>query len=98
LDVKSCSIKITIDILQNQKKNKKQKITIDKIDNYMKQIDSIVDLDLKQETKETLNELANKIGNISFERMNSPEDYKIPKLFYGIEDIVVLQQEVDYNY
>ena len=66
-------------------------ITIDKIDNNVKQISSIVDLDLKQETKETLNELANKIGNISFERMNSPGDHKIPRLFYGTEDIMVLQ-------
>jgi hypothetical protein len=64
----------------------------------VKQISSIVDLDLKQETKETLNELANKIGTISFEGMNSPGDHKIPRLFYGTEDIMVLQQEVDYNY
>jgi hypothetical protein len=74
------------------------KITIDKIDNNMKQISSIVDLYLKQETKETLSELANKIGNISFEGMNSPRDHKIPRLFDGTEDIMVLQQEVDYNY
>jgi hypothetical protein len=73
-------------------------IRIDKIDNNVKQISSIVDLDLKQETKETLNELANKIGTISFEGMNSPGDHIIPRLFYGTEDIMVLQQEVDYNY
>ena len=45
-----------------------------------------------------MNELANKIGNISFEGMNNPGDHKIPRLFYGTEDVMVLQQEVDYNY
>jgi hypothetical protein len=74
------------------------KITIDKIDNNVKEISSIVDLDLKQETKETLNELANKIGTISFEGMNSLGDHKLLRLFYGTEEIMVLQQEVDYNY
>jgi hypothetical protein len=73
-------------------------ITVDKIDNNIKQINSIVDLDLKQETKETLNELANKIGSIAFEGMNSLGDHKIPRLFYGTEDIMVFKEEVDYNH
>jgi hypothetical protein len=68
-------------------------ITVDKIDNNIKQISSIVDLDLKQETKETLNELANKIGSIAFEGMNSLGDHKIPRLFYGTEDIMVFKEK-----
>ncbi len=30
--------------------------------------------------------------------MNSRGDNKIPRLFYGTEGIMVLHQEVDYNY
>ena len=51
-----------------------------------------------RKTKETLNELANKIGNIAFEGMNSLGDHKIPRLFYGIKDIMVFKEEVDYNH
>ena len=50
-------------------------ITIDKIDNNVKQISTIVDLDLKQETKEVMNSLIDKIEN-----MNSRDDNKIPRL------------------
>ena len=45
-----------------------------------------------------MNELANKIRSITFEGMNSPGNHKIPKLFYGTKDIMVFQQEVDYNH
>lgn len=54
--------------------------------------------DLKQETKETLDDLTNKIENITYDGMNSQGDKKIPLLFCGREDIMILQQEVNYNY
>jgi hypothetical protein len=55
-------------------------ITIDKIDNNVKQISTIVDLDLKQETKEVMNSLIDKIENITLDGMNSRGDNKIPRL------------------
>ena len=55
-------------------------ITIDKIDNNVKQISTIVDLDLKQETKEVMNSLIDKIENITLDGMNSRDDNKIPRL------------------
>ena len=55
-------------------------ITIDKIDNNVKQISTIVDLDLKQETKEVINSLIDKIENITLDGMNSRDDNKIPRL------------------
>jgi hypothetical protein len=47
---------------------------------------------------ETFNELVNKIENIEFSEMNSPGNNKISRLFYGTEDRMVLQKEVDYNH
>lgn len=43
---------------------------------------------------EALNNLVDKIENITVDRMNSRDNDKILRLFYRIEDIMVLQQEV----
>jgi hypothetical protein len=57
----------------------------------------MVNLDIKQETKETLNDLINKIENIMYDGMNTGNN-KIPQLFMVLDlDIMVIQQEVEYN-
>ena len=43
---------------------------------------------------EALNNLVDKIENITVDRMNSRDNDKILRLFYRFEDIMVLQQEV----
>ena len=43
---------------------------------------------------EAINNLVDKIENITVDRMNSRDNDKILRLFYRIEDIMVLQQEV----
>ncbi len=42
--------------------------------------------------------MVDKIENITVDRMNSRDNDKILRLFYRIENIMVLQQEVNYNY
>ena len=55
---------------------------------------SIINIDLNKEAKNQINNLVTKLETISFinnDGMNSPGDSDIPRLFYGTEDIMVLQ-------
>ena len=55
---------------------------------------SIINIDFNKEAKNQINNLVTKLETISFinnDGMNSPGDSDILRLFYGTEDIMVLQ-------
>jgi hypothetical protein len=66
-----------------------------KIDNF----GSILNIDLKSETKTTMESLINKLDSFDISEtngMNSPGDHQTPRLFYGTEDVMVLNTQA-YN-
>lgn len=81
-------------------------IKTSKIEQKIQSLGEVVDLDLKTETKEQIQELTKTVNNFIMQQdeMNYPGDNKIPRLFYGtedIEEIMVLQNkernEEEYN-
>ena len=80
---------------KNQKINQNYLETkVESIESKIDNLGSIINVDLNKEAKNQINNLVTKLETISFinnDGMNSPGDSDIPKLFYGTEDIMVLQ-------
>ena len=80
---------------KNQKINQNYLETkVESIESKTDNLGSIIKIDLNKEAKNQINNLVAKLEIISFinnDGMNSPGDNYIPSLFYGIEDIIVLQ-------
>ena len=72
---------------------------LNKVDQKISQLETVTNLDLKEETKQQIENLLNKIDNQNPEQtgMNNPGDNKIPRLYYGSEEIKALQTE-EFNY
>jgi hypothetical protein len=90
-------------LLKNQKTNSEKveqqlgnlNVTTNKIEQKIQSLGRVIDLDLKKETKEQIHELTKTVNNLIIQRdvMSYAGDNKIPRLFYGTEDIMVLQNK-----
>ena len=85
---------------KNQKINQNYvEAKLDSIENKIDNFGSILNVDLKSETKTTMESLLNKLDSFEISEvngMNSPGDHQTPRLFYGTEDVMVLNTQT-YN-